>query len=586
MKKSKPTPPSDATPAVAYSYIRFSTPDQAKGDSLRRQAEAAAKWCEANEVRLDTSVTLHDLGKSAFTGEHRKNPDRHALAAFLKLVETGRVPVGSFLLIENLDRLSREDEVPACHLLTGILMTGIKVVQLTPLQILTEKSNGWELMRAVMELSRGHSESKVKSERNGEAQAEKKRRARAGEPQKESKRIPAGQHAMSKRTPGWCEIKGGKVVLIHERAAVVKRIFALRAAGYGCPRIVRTLMDDGVPAFGENVVREGRKRSAFSGRWTVAYITNILKDRRALGEYQPCGKGRKPEGEPIAGYYPRVITEVEYDLARVAMPAGPRKVRDGKHVDLFAGLLTNARDQESYVSWQRSPTEKRVLIAWASKEARSPRWSFPVWAFEGAVLSCLKEIKPSEILDGNDADADELQRLGADRARIDARLAEVEQQLLSLEGDSTTLARVVKTLEERRGKIDRELADARQKAAHPLSESWGECQTLLDVIDGDDSRIRLRSLLRQVVASMHVLVVPREGQRRACAVQIRFQGKGTVRDYLIAYRRGSAQGEGRPDSWAVRSVAGDGSPLDLRDKRHVARAIARLESLDLAGFGV
>ena len=92
--------------AIAYSYVRFSHPDQAKGDSLRRQTDAAAAWCERNGVRLDTSTTFRDLGRSAYTGAHRSNPDRHALAAFLKLVEAGKVPRGSFLIIENLDRLS------------------------------------------------------------------------------------------------------------------------------------------------------------------------------------------------------------------------------------------------------------------------------------------------------------------------------------------------------------------------------------------------------------------------------------------------------------------------------------------------
>src|SRR5438270_645082 len=95
---------SDATPPpLAYSYIRFSTPEQAKGDSLRRQDEAATGWCKRNGVRLDTSLTLHDLGKSAFLGEHRKNPDRNALAAFLKMVEQGRIPRDSYLIVENLD---------------------------------------------------------------------------------------------------------------------------------------------------------------------------------------------------------------------------------------------------------------------------------------------------------------------------------------------------------------------------------------------------------------------------------------------------------------------------------------------------
>jgi hypothetical protein len=88
----------DSTEPLAFSYIRFSTPEQMKGDSIRRQTAAAAEWCRRKKVRLDASMSLHDLGKSAYLGEHRKNPDRHALAAFLKLVEGGKVPRGSYLI--------------------------------------------------------------------------------------------------------------------------------------------------------------------------------------------------------------------------------------------------------------------------------------------------------------------------------------------------------------------------------------------------------------------------------------------------------------------------------------------------------
>ena len=90
---------------IGFSYIRFSGRSQEKGDSVRRQDGAVAVWCKRNKVRLDTSTTLRDLGKSAYLGEHRKNPDRHALAGFLKMVEDGKVPRGSYLIVENLDRL-------------------------------------------------------------------------------------------------------------------------------------------------------------------------------------------------------------------------------------------------------------------------------------------------------------------------------------------------------------------------------------------------------------------------------------------------------------------------------------------------
>ncbi len=36
-----------------YSYIRFSTPEQKKGDSLRRQTEAAEEWAKAHGLPFD-----------------------------------------------------------------------------------------------------------------------------------------------------------------------------------------------------------------------------------------------------------------------------------------------------------------------------------------------------------------------------------------------------------------------------------------------------------------------------------------------------------------------------------------------------
>src|SRR5262245_55762354 len=130
-----------STSPIAFSYIRFSTPEQLKGDSLRRQTALAQEWCQRNNARLDESTTFRDLGHSAFTGKHTENPDRHALAKFLQWVEDGRVPAGSFLVIENLDRLSREEIVLATHLLTGILKAGVNVVQLSPAElVLTRKS--------------------------------------------------------------------------------------------------------------------------------------------------------------------------------------------------------------------------------------------------------------------------------------------------------------------------------------------------------------------------------------------------------------------------------------------------------------
>src|SRR6516162_1889468 len=94
----------------AYSYKRFSTPAQEQGDSLRRQTALADAWSARTGVPLDTELNLTDRGVSAYTGANR---DVGNLGAFLRAVEDGTVPRGSWLLVESLDRLSRETPADA-----------------------------------------------------------------------------------------------------------------------------------------------------------------------------------------------------------------------------------------------------------------------------------------------------------------------------------------------------------------------------------------------------------------------------------------------------------------------------------------
>jgi DNA invertase Pin-like site-specific DNA recombinase len=606
-------------PSLAFSYIRFSHPDQAKGDSLRRQVEAAAAWCGRNHVTLDTSLTLHDLGKSAYTGEHRKNPDRHALAAFLKLIESGKVPQGSCLLIENLDRLSREHEVPACHLLTGILMAGVSVVQLAPYEmVLTDKSNGWELMRAVMELSRGHGESALKSDRVGKAWARRRQQTR------ENGAI------LTHKLPLWVEAKNGKLRLIPERAAAVRRVFALSAAGYGNAGIVKKLTAEKVPAFGE------------AGHWSRTYVDLILKDRRALGELQPRTRDGKPDGEPIPKYYPPVVTEAEWQAARsgsaqrrkrmgrgrrwtpeedaviraLSVPEAAKKLgrtqaavrvhkcllsrRDNppakkdptaQHVNVFSGLLKDALDGNSYYVATRSSkfygTRWRVLLNVASAEGRAPARSFPFGVFEQAVLSLLREIDPHDILNG-DSGPDLLQTLSGRRAEVENKIAQLEAELL--DGDIPAVARVLKRLEdEKRELVERE-AEARQKATRPLSAAWGEARSLIGALakapDPADARTRLRAVLKRMVDSVWLVTVPR-GRDRLCAAQVWFAGGKRHREYLIYHRPASVNfARAQKGGWWAKSlsqVISDGY-LDLRDRAHARKLEQVLQDVDVAAL--
>jgi DNA invertase Pin-like site-specific DNA recombinase len=98
--------PASSEVPKAYSYMRFSTAEQSKGDSLHRQTMMAREWSERQGIPLDTELSLTDKGISAY---HGANAETGELGAFLAAVSIGAVPKGSWLLVESLDRISRDN---------------------------------------------------------------------------------------------------------------------------------------------------------------------------------------------------------------------------------------------------------------------------------------------------------------------------------------------------------------------------------------------------------------------------------------------------------------------------------------------
>ena len=109
---------------LAYSYLRFSTPEQAGGDSRRRQYELARAYAARHGLVLDAGLSFRDLGMSAF---HGRNAREGALRAFLDAVELGLVPRSSYLLVESLDRLSRDRVLAAQSLFLRIVEAGVTI---------------------------------------------------------------------------------------------------------------------------------------------------------------------------------------------------------------------------------------------------------------------------------------------------------------------------------------------------------------------------------------------------------------------------------------------------------------------------
>jgi DNA invertase Pin-like site-specific DNA recombinase len=220
----------------AYSYRRFSQSVQAEGGSVARQTRMAAEYCKRKRFALDDSLTLDDFGVSAFRGD---NVREGALAGFLEACRTGRVPRGSYLIVESLDRLSRDQIRPALQLFLQLQDYGIVIVTLQPeREYRPDGTDALALIEPLIVFARSHEESLMKSHRRRDAWRQARDRARAG------------GGPMLRTCPAWLEVVDGRFRVKEEAAAAVRQVFALARDGLGTYRIAERLNAAGVPVIG------------------------------------------------------------------------------------------------------------------------------------------------------------------------------------------------------------------------------------------------------------------------------------------------------------------------------------------------
>jgi len=315
------------SPPRAYSYLRFSTPEQLKGDSIRRQTTMAEEWCRRNGVELDTELTFRDLGVSAFRG---KNVEAGELRAFRDAVEEGVIAQGSYLLLENLDRLTRMPPLRAVNLLADIAREGVRVVTLTDGKVYDQDAfdgtNNMDILIAFIVAMRANEESRLKASRLKAAWAGKRGRAETG-------------LKLTAMCPGWLRLSADRSAfeVIEERAEVVRRIFELALAGHGHTYIATVLNSDGVETFGK------------ADHWNRSFIQKVLRSASVVGTYTPHttdhvdGKRVRKSLVPVEGYYPPVIDRDIFDTvqAMLASASAEHTVRAPKGGSSFTGPLRN-----------------------------------------------------------------------------------------------------------------------------------------------------------------------------------------------------------------------------------------------------
>jgi DNA invertase Pin-like site-specific DNA recombinase len=554
--------PTEGPTMLAYSYLRFSHPDQVKGDSFRRQTDGTLALCKRKGWTLD-DLTYRDLGVSAFRGANRH---KGALGAFLKAVQDGKVRKGSVLIVESLDRLSRQNIDDAYELLRSILKAGVTVATLNPEREYTAASLR-ELIGIVEPLiimSRANEESETKSKRI---------RARW-----EAARV---KRQVGGACPAWLRItESRKFAMIPEHVATVRQIFAWIIAGRGLTWITKTLNDTGIPLMGR-----AKNKAKY---WRKGYVALIARSRAVIGEGRPCTwdpvKHRQvPTGQVWPDYYPAVVSAADFWRAQGLLTQ--RKVfvgRKGRGVaNLFQGLAHDARDGRTMRCVDKGPRGGRSLVSSGAVEGAkgSVYYSFPLDTLEKAFLAHVKELRVEDVLprEPNEVE-DEIATLKGQKADLEARIEHIKREIESrpnLELLLDTLDRLADSLKG----VKKRLEAAESKKVNGEKENLEAVQSLAEMLEQcpdserEDLRSRLQAAIRQVVSEIWILIVKLTDSWRAprvAACQVWFRGSEQPRSLLVGYPAGA---------WSLPPDDVDTGRIDLR-RRADAQALAKV----LAGY--
>jgi hypothetical protein len=277
------------------------------------------------------------------------------------------------------------------------------------------------------------------------------------------------------------------------------------------------------------------------------------------------GKERKPSGDTVKDYYPRIVDEGLWTQAQLALNGrGFAQGRKSKKVNnLFERIAYNARDGYKLTFRDalrpRRPTSRLLSVGAIAGWPGSDYGSFNYNVVEAAVLCHLSELDVASIFpDRSSADRLKLSAMKEELEQIDADLKQLNEEMAQ-PGMAATLLPAARRLVARKNKLAEDFQVLNAKCVSPDADQLHTLQELLREVGGfnpndENTRLRLRSAIQRIISGIWLLGVSR-GQDRLCVVQIDFAG-GERRSYLIRQRppKGNRRAKATtPGWWQVRS---------------------------------
>lgn len=251
-------------PKTAIIYARYSTSEQ-RGFSIERQQALGTQF--ANEQNWIVEKTISDEARSAFHGANRF--DGAALHEFEAEAKSG-LHHGKVLVVENIDRLSRQGAKAAALLIWGLNENGVDVATCHDQHIYSASASGemLDIFKLVILAQQAHEESSKKSKRTSASWQKRFDAISQG-----AKDIPVPN------VPLWIDRIDGKMALNEHRVKILNEIYDLYIGGVGIHKIVTILHARNEPSWTPPEQRRG------NNGWFYSYIYRLLTKRTVLGEY-------------------------------------------------------------------------------------------------------------------------------------------------------------------------------------------------------------------------------------------------------------------------------------------------------------
>ncbi|WP_333605177.1 recombinase family protein [Novosphingobium sp.] len=311
----------------AFIYARFSSLEQAKGHSLERQLEDGRAHIGRNGWEYHEDRELRDEGRSAFSGENRQPGS--ALYDFEQQTLAGAFKTGVVLVVENIDRLTRQGYEQAFDLLRQLTQNGVTVATTQDNQIYPA-GDRIDMAKVMMVI--------IKAELALDESTKKSKRIKAVWKHKVDQAIAGNRQIVTPSIPAWLTIENEEIKAANKRVTVLREIYDWYCAGHGLSAIVNKL----------NSRKEANwtaVRKAQASGWNTTYIHRLLTNRSVLGEFRPFAHSRTHLKDELAGtvipdYFPAVVTAEQFNRVQGLLIQRQRTGGKAQHTqkNLFSGI--------------------------------------------------------------------------------------------------------------------------------------------------------------------------------------------------------------------------------------------------------